>query len=87
MTTFWALPPLKLLTNESSDSRTRLNVSAIFSNNTVSPRLVEAVAREVGGEIKVVRLYEGSVGEAGSEAATYAGMMRADARLIADALA
>lgn len=62
-------------------------VSAIFSNNTVSPRLVEAVAREVGGEVKVVRLYEGSVGEAGSEAATYAGMMRADARLIADALA
>lgn len=62
-------------------------VSAIFSNNTVNPRLVEAVAREVGGSVKVVRLYEGSVGEAGSEASTYAGMMRADARLIAEALA
>ena len=63
------------------------NVSAIFSNNTVNPRLVEAVAREIGDQVTVVRLYEGSVGEPGSEAATYAGMMRADARLIADALA
>lgn len=62
-------------------------VTAIFSNNTVNPRLVEAVAREVGGSVKVVRLYEGSVGEPGSDAATYAGMMRADAKLIADALA
>ena len=62
------------------------NVSAIFSNNTVNPRLVEAVAREIGDRVTVVRLYEGSVGEPGSEAATYAGMMRADARLIADAL-
>ena len=62
-------------------------VSAIFSNNTVDPRLVEAVAREVGGDLRVIRLYEGSVGEPGSDASTYAGMMRADARLIADALA
>lgn len=63
------------------------NVSAIFSNNTVSPRLVESVAAEVGGDVKVVRLYEGSVGAPGTDAATYAGMMLANARLIADALA
>lgn len=62
-------------------------VSAIFSNNTVDPRMVEAVAREVGGNLKVIRLYEGCVGDPGSEAGTYAGMMRTDARLIADALA
>lgn len=62
-------------------------VSAIFSNNTVNPKLVESVAREVGGDLKVVQLYEGSVGAAGSEAATYAGMMRTNAKLIADALA
>ena len=62
-------------------------VSAIFSNNTVSPRLVESVAAEVGGGVKVVRLYEGSVGAPGTDAATYAGMMLANARLIAEALA
>lgn len=61
-------------------------VSAIFSNNTVNPRLVEAVAQEAGTDIKVVQLYEGSVGPAGSGAETYSGMMLANARLIADAL-
>lgn len=62
-------------------------VSVIFSNTTVNPKLSEAVAREVGGNLKVVQLFEGSVGPAGSEAATYAGMMRTNARLIAAALA
>lgn len=61
-------------------------VSAIFSNNTVNPRLVEAVANEAGTDLKVVQLYEGSVGPAGSGADTYAGMMLTNARLIADAL-
>ena len=62
------------------------HVSAIFSNNTVNPRLVEAVAAEAGTDLKVVQLYEGSVGPAGSGADTYAGMMLTNARLIADAL-
>lgn len=61
-------------------------VSVIFSNNTVNPRLVEALAAEAGTDVKVVQLYEGSVGEPGTDAATYAGMMLTDARLIADAL-
>ena len=61
-------------------------VAAIFSNNTVNPRLVEAVAAEAGTDLKVVQLYEGSVGPAGSGADTYAGMMLTNARLIADAL-
>lgn len=61
-------------------------VSAIFSNNTVNPRLVQAVAQEAGTDIKVVQLYEGSVGPAGSGAETYSGMMLTNARLIADAL-
>ena len=61
-------------------------VSAIFSNNTVNPRLVEAVANEAGTELKVVELFEGSVGPEGSGAETYATMMLTNARRIADAL-
>lgn len=61
-------------------------VRAVFSNNTVNPRLVDAVARESGTTIQVVQLYEGSVGPQGSGAETYAGMMTTNARLIADAL-
>ena len=61
-------------------------VSAIFSNNTVNPRLVEAVAAEAGTDLKVVQLFEGSVGRAGSGAETYSDMMLTNARLIADAL-
>jgi zinc/manganese transport system substrate-binding protein len=44
------------------------------------------LAREVGGDIAVVALYSESLGEAGSGADTYAGMMRTDATRIADAL-
>ncbi len=62
-------------------------VPAIFSNNTVNPRTVEMLAAEAGTDVKVVALYEGSVGPAGSDAATYSGMMLANARLIAAALA
>ncbi len=61
-------------------------VSAIFSNNTVSPKLVDAVAREAGTNVKVIELYEGSVGPEGSGADTYASMMTTDAHRIADAL-
>lgn len=61
-------------------------VSAIFSNNTVNPRLVEAVAAEAGTDLKLVQLFEGSVGPAGSGTETYSDMMLTNARLIADAL-
>ncbi|WP_282004603.1 metal ABC transporter substrate-binding protein [Propioniciclava sinopodophylli] len=61
-------------------------VSAIFSNNTVNPRLVEAVAQEAGTDLKVVQLFEGSVGPEGSGAETYATMMLTNAQRIADAL-
>ena len=61
-------------------------VAAIFSNNTVNPRLVEAVANEAGTDLKVVQLFEGSVGPEGSGAETYAAMMLTNAQRIADAL-
>lgn len=62
------------------------HVSVIFSNNTVSPRLIEAVARESGTRVSIVELFEGSVGPEGSGAGTYTGMMITDAQRIADAL-
>ena len=61
-------------------------VAAIFSNNTVNPRLVEAVAKEAGTNLRVVQLFEGSVGPQGSGAETYTTMMLTNAHRIADAL-
>jgi len=63
------------------------NIPAIFSNNTVNPALVEALARETGTDVQVVQLFEGSLGGPDSGADTYASMMTTNARLIADALA
>lgn len=60
---------------------------AIFSNSAVNPGLVDALAAEVGEEVKVVPLHVGSVGPEGSPAADYQGMMRENARLIVDTLA
>lgn len=62
-------------------------VPAIFSNTALSSDLVQTVAREAGGEVAVVPLYVGSVGPAGSEAATYETMMTTNAERIATALA
>lgn len=64
----------------------REDVSALFSNTAVSSELVDAVAGEVGRDVQVVPLYVGSVGEAGSPAEDYAGMMTANATAVADAL-
>jgi len=61
-------------------------VPAIFSNIAVNPKVVEAVAAEVGTEIEVVPLFVGTLGEPGSGAETYADLMRTNARLVADAL-
>ncbi|AJE33653.1 heavy metal ABC transporter substrate-binding protein [Corynebacterium humireducens NBRC 106098 = DSM 45392] len=63
------------------------NVPVIFTNAAVNQRLVDALAAEVGGEVKVVSLYEGSVGPKDGPAADYQGMMRENARLISEALA
>nr|NLD41849.1 zinc ABC transporter substrate-binding protein [Actinomycetales bacterium] len=60
-------------------------VPAIFSNNAGATRLIDAVASEVG-DVRVVELYEGSLGPEGSDAETYAGMMRTNARLIVETL-
>lgn len=62
-------------------------VHVLFSNNSLSPVLLESLAAEAGGDVTVVQLYTGSLGEPGSGADTYAGMMLTNAHRIADALA
>ncbi|GAB3692281.1 metal ABC transporter solute-binding protein, Zn/Mn family [Corynebacterium nasicanis] len=62
------------------------NVPVIFTNAAVKQTLVDALAAEVGEDVKVVSLYEGSVGPQDSPAADYQGMMRENARLIVEAL-
>jgi zinc/manganese transport system substrate-binding protein len=61
-------------------------VPAIFSNTATSSAVVDALASEAGG-VEVVALYVDSIGEPGTDAATYQGMMVANATAIAEALA
>lgn len=61
-------------------------VPAIFANTADPTTLADAVAAEAGENVEVVVLYVGSLGEPGSDADTYIGMMLTNARLIADAL-
>lgn len=61
------------------------NVPAIFTENTVNPRLAEQVAAEA--EIKVVTdLYTDALGEAGSTGDSYIKMMRYNVQQIVGAL-
>jgi zinc/manganese transport system substrate-binding protein len=61
-------------------------VPAIFGENVESTRLVEVLAEEAGADIAVVELVSDSLGEPGSDADTYVGMMRTNANLVAAAL-
>jgi zinc/manganese transport system substrate-binding protein len=62
-------------------------IPAIFTETTLPTNVAEALASEVGSGVAVVALYVGSLGEPGSGADTYAGMLRIDAERILDALA
>ena len=61
-------------------------VTTIFSGVGNPAAVADAVAAELGDDVQVVSLYEGSVGEPGSGAETYIGMMKANASAIASAL-
>ncbi|HSM44803.1 MAG TPA: metal ABC transporter substrate-binding protein [Acidimicrobiia bacterium] len=61
-------------------------VSTIFAETSQPSRLADAVAAEVGEDVAVVELYTESLDEPGSDADTLIGMLRANARAIADAL-
>ena len=64
----------------------KAGVPAIFANTANPQALVDALASEVG-DIAVVDLYVDSLGEPGSGADTYQGMVRTNAQRISDALA
>lgn len=59
-------------------------VKAIFVGNTVNPTLTDRVAEDTG--VKLVRLYTGSLGPAGSGAETYLDYIRTDTEAIVKAL-
>jgi len=61
-------------------------VPAIFAETSSPARLAEALAAE-GTDVEVVELYTESLGEPGSDGATYLGMVRTNAARIAAALA
>ena len=61
-------------------------VPAIFAETTQPTKLADALAAEVGGDVAVVELYTESLGEPGSGADTYIGMLRTDAQRIVEAL-
>ncbi len=62
------------------------DVRAIFSDSTNSDELAQALADELGHDFQVVELYTESLGEPGSGADTYIGMMTVNAQRIASAL-
>jgi zinc/manganese transport system substrate-binding protein len=62
------------------------DIRAIFADTTSPRTLAEAVAAELGDLVQIYDLYTGALGEPGSEADTYAGMMRTNASTIAEAL-
>lgn len=61
-------------------------VRVIFANTADPSALSDAVAAEVGGDVQVVQLFVGSLGEPGSGAEDYISMMRTNAQLISGAL-
>ncbi len=62
------------------------DVPAIFGESSNSAQVAEALAESIGGHVEVVELFTESLGEDGTGAETYIGLIRTDAELIADAL-
>ena len=69
-----------------ADQVRALGVPAIFSNVAHPGVLANAVAAEAGARVSVVPLYVESLGAPGTPEGSYIGMMRYDAKAIADAL-
>jgi zinc/manganese transport system substrate-binding protein len=64
----------------------REEVPAIFTETVESDVLARTIAAEVGYDIEIVELYTGSLGEPGTEGDTLIGLLRANARRVADVL-
>ena len=61
-------------------------VNVIFANVAEPTKLADAVAAEVGADVRVVPIFVESLGEPGTGADTYIGMMQANAQLISENL-
>ena len=62
------------------------DIRAIFVETSISDQLARVVAEEIGPQVQVYTLYPGALGEPGSGADSYLGMMRANMETIATAL-
>lgn len=72
---------------ELADVLTGEGVRAIFAEHVDDTSLAETLAAEVGGDVRIVTLFTDSLGDPGSGADTYTGLLITNARLVADALA
>src|SRR2546423_296225 len=79
-----AEPDARQLTRLAKTIR-RTGVHAVFSEQSVNPRVERAIASEAGARVGR-SLYGDSLGPAGSPGATYIGMMRANMTSIIDSL-
>jgi ABC-type Zn uptake system ZnuABC Zn-binding protein ZnuA len=61
-------------------------VPAVFTESSAHPRLLETLARETGARLAGT-LFADGLGETGSGAYTYEGMIRHNIRTLVDALA
>ncbi len=61
-------------------------VPTIFAEKTINPRLIETVAREAKVKVANRELYVDDLGEKGTEAETYQGMLIANTRTIVEGL-
>lgn len=61
-------------------------VNVIFAETIEPSAVADAIAAELDSDVAVVELYTGSLGEPGSDADTYIGMLRANAQWIGEAL-
>lgn len=62
------------------------NLPTVFVESTSNPRLIEAVSRETDIGVSEAPLYADSLGEAGTPAATYQGMLMTNTCTIVDGL-
>lgn len=60
-------------------------VKAVFFEHTLNPKVITQITKETGAKVGG-ELYADGLGAPGGDAATYAGMMRHNARTIVDAL-
>ena len=70
---------------ELADLITETGLRAIFAEQIQSADTIESLAARAG-PVEVATLYTGALGPPGSGAETYAGFMRTNARIVADAL-